>query len=94
MSALAKLIDFTTGLEKNKIYYRLEKSDNAIVVAIAIPGERWDARFLLDGSIELEKFLSDGEVADVTDELEKLLERAIREIDTARDRSWQEAPDA
>jgi hypothetical protein len=32
------------------------------MVMIAVPGERWEVEFLTDGSIEVEKFVSDGEI--------------------------------
>ena len=32
------------------------------MVIVAAPGERWEIEFLSDGSIEIEKFISTGEV--------------------------------
>ena len=55
-----KLIDFLEKLENNKIYYRLNKIRDSILVEIAVPGERWEVEFMADGEIVIEKFISDG----------------------------------
>lgn len=33
------------------------------MVTVAVPGERWEIEFLSDGSIEVEKFVSQGDIA-------------------------------
>lgn len=63
------LLHFLNRLEKNKIYYRLEKvRGEAIMVEVAVPGERWEVEFLEDGTVDVEKFVSDG--GDIYDEKE------------------------
>jgi hypothetical protein len=37
--------------------------DNAIMVIVAVPGERWEVEFCEDGSVEVERFISNGEIA-------------------------------
>ncbi|NJK52609.1 MAG: hypothetical protein HC772_00290 [Leptolyngbyaceae cyanobacterium CRU_2_3] len=37
--------------------------DEAVMVAIAVPGERWEIEFLGDGSVDVEKFVSHGDIA-------------------------------
>lgn len=32
------------------------------MVQITVPGERWEVEFLLDGTIEVERFKSDGAI--------------------------------
>ena len=32
------------------------------MVTVAVPGERWEVEFLNDGSVEVEKFVSNGEI--------------------------------
>jgi hypothetical protein len=32
------------------------------MVIVAVPGERWEIEFLSDGSVEVEKFISNGEI--------------------------------
>lgn len=41
------------------------------MVEIALPGQRWEVEFLEDGSVDIEKFISDGDMYDVA-ELETL----------------------
>ena len=57
-----KLLEFLDKLEKNKIYYRLNKVRDGIMVEITVPGERWEVEYIKDGSIDVEKFISDGEI--------------------------------
>lgn len=56
------LLDFLSKLEEHNIYYRLNKVRDAILVEIAVPGQRWEVEFFRDGSIEVEKFLTTGEI--------------------------------
>lgn len=59
-----KLVSFLQNLEQQKIVYTLaHHRDEAIMVIVAVPGERWEIEFLSDGSIEVEKFISNGEIA-------------------------------
>ena len=32
------------------------------MVLVTVPGERWEVEFLADGSVEVERFISDGEI--------------------------------
>lgn len=59
---MERLLDFLNKLEENHIYYRLNKVRDAIMVEVAIPGERWEVEFLRDGSIEVEKFITTAEI--------------------------------
>ncbi len=72
---MKKLLQFLTSLEKRNIHYQLEHNrDEFIMVNVAIPGERWEVEFSLDGEIEIEIFKNSKGV--FTDEklLRKLLE--------------------
>ncbi len=69
---LGKALDLLDQLEKLKIWYRLEKVRDALMVIITIPGERWEIEFFDDGHIEIERFISSGQISDETI-LEKLL---------------------
>jgi hypothetical protein len=40
--------------------------DEAILVEIAVPGERWEVEFFEDGSVEAEVFKSDGTIHDAS----------------------------
>lgn len=68
---MAELIKFLNELESRKIYYRLNKIRDSMMVEIAVPGQRWEVEFFADGNIEIEKFFSDGTLYDES-ELENL----------------------
>ncbi|KRE31596.1 hypothetical protein [Paenibacillus sp. Soil522] len=72
MAGLRELITFLNKLEDNNIFYKLNKVRNeAIMVEVAIPGQRWEIEFLEDGTVEVEKFINDGDFYNVK-ELESL----------------------
>ena len=63
----ARLLTFLNELRRGKIYYRLSQHrDDAIMVEVAVPGERWEVEFLDDGSVEAERFASDGTIRDAS----------------------------
>jgi hypothetical protein len=54
---LEKLLNFTQRLDAVKIHYRLSRPRNeAIMVEIAVPGERWEVEFFADSHVEVEVF--------------------------------------
>ena len=70
--AFTRLTAFLQSLERGKIHYTLQNCrDEAIMVLVTVPGERWEVEFLADGSVEIERFVSDGEIygADTLGEL-------------------------
>ncbi|MBQ6042505.1 MAG: hypothetical protein IJL41_00020 [Clostridia bacterium] len=70
---MKKLLHFLERLEQNKIYYRLNRIRDSILIEIAVPGERWEVEFFEDEHIEVERFKSDGNLYDGS-VLEKLFE--------------------
>jgi hypothetical protein len=47
------LLTFLNELRRVKIYYRLSQHrDDAIMVELAVPGERWEVEFLNDGTVD------------------------------------------
>jgi len=57
------LVAFLNQLEQKRISYTLAHNrEEAIMVLVAVPGERWEIDFLSDGSVEVEKFISTGEI--------------------------------
>ena len=68
---MKKLIDFLNKLEEKNIYYTLNKVRDAVMVEVAVPGERWEVEFFADGAVEVERFVSEGEICGES-ELEKL----------------------
>ena len=61
------LIDFLDKLESNKIYYKLNKVREGIMVEVAVPGERWEVEFFSEGDVQIEKFISEGEIFNATE---------------------------
>jgi hypothetical protein len=69
---LKEFITFLNKLEENSVFYKLNKIRNeAIMVEVAVPGQRWEIEFLEDGTVDIEKFISDKDMYDVN-ELETL----------------------
>ena len=64
MDHLERLIAFLDELEDKKIYYKLDKVRDAIMVEISIPGQKWEVEFMQDGTIEIEKFITTVEILD------------------------------
>jgi hypothetical protein len=57
------LTAFLQSLERGKIHYTLQSCrDEAMTVCVTVSGERWEVEFLTDGSVEVERFVSDGEI--------------------------------
>jgi hypothetical protein len=58
-----KLTMFLKQLEQEHIHYTLASHrDGAIMVLVTVPGERWEIEFFEDGSIDVERFISNGEI--------------------------------
>ena len=75
MDRLKDINKFLNFLEENKIYYRLNKiRHESILVEVAVPGQRWEIEFMEDGTLVIEKFLSDGSLYDES-ELQNLFEQ-------------------
>ena len=63
-STIKNLTDFLAKLKEAKIYYKLSDPTGAIMVEVAVPGERWEIEFHEDGQIGVEVFKSEGGVRD------------------------------
>jgi hypothetical protein len=64
-TSFQKLLDFLNKLGEQKVPYRLSSwREEAIMVELATPGERWEIEFFADGHVEVERFRSDGHIAD------------------------------
>ena len=61
MNSMTKLLDFLTQLKEHTIHYTLEHNrEEAMMVLIATPGERWEVEFFADNHVEVEVFRSPG----------------------------------
>ena len=74
-TAFQKLTSFLKQLDRARIGYTLgSQRDDVIMVMAAVPGERWEVEFFEDGSVEVERSISAGEICDES-VLEGLLAR-------------------
>ena len=56
-------VAFLEKLDHQRVSYTVAHNrEDTVTVFVALPGERWEIEFLSDGSIEIEKFLSSGEI--------------------------------
>jgi hypothetical protein len=70
------LNDFLNKLDEVGIFHKLDKvREEAVMVEVTVPGQRWEVEFMDDGSVEIEKFISDGDMYD-----EKELETLFRDF--------------
>ena len=61
---MKELFDFLDLLESRKIYFTLSRIRDSVLVEVSVPGERWEVEFFADGSIQVEKFKSEGIIYD------------------------------
>jgi hypothetical protein len=62
-NAFENLLQFLSRLEQANISYTLaHHRDEALMVVVAVPGERWEVEFFDDDSVEVERFVSNGEI--------------------------------
>lgn len=58
-----KLIKFLEQLAQRGVSYSLgHYREEAVLVSVVVPGERWEVEFLADGNVEIERFISRGEI--------------------------------
>jgi hypothetical protein len=73
MTALNTAARFCRELDRRHVSYDLRiVRDEALMMSVAVPGERWEIEFFDDGRIELERFVSQG-VAEAPEALAELL---------------------
>jgi hypothetical protein len=66
------IYDWVSKLKRANIHFAVATfRDDALMLQISVPGERWEAEFFPDGTVEVERFRSDGRIAgaDALDEL-------------------------
>ncbi|MGI8683589.1 MAG: hypothetical protein ACR2MO_00540 [Acidimicrobiales bacterium] len=69
-----EFLDFLERLTAARIHYTLDSvRSDAVMVRIAVPGERWEVEFLREGWMEVEVFRSSGGIQDST-ALDRLFE--------------------
>ena len=61
--AMVNLMKFCAALDQRHVRYELlVVRPEAIMVALAVPGERLEIEFFPDGLIEIERFISKGDL--------------------------------
>lgn len=61
---MKELFDFLDLLESRRIYFTLSRIRDSVLVEVSVPGERWEVEFFADGSVQVEKFKSEGIIYD------------------------------
>jgi hypothetical protein len=60
-----EVIQFLERLQSEAINYSLSTiRPKALLVSVTVPGQRWEIEFFVDGTVEIEKFVSDGTIFD------------------------------
>jgi hypothetical protein len=70
---MRELLQFLDRLDDARIAYHLEHVRDSVMIAVAVPGERWEIEFFDDGHVEIEIFRSDGTIIHDPGRLEELL---------------------
>jgi predicted ester cyclase len=74
MTSLAQVLQFLAELQKRKIHYQLGSfRDDALMVRVDVPNQRWEVEFLVGGEIEVEIFDKSSGVTNIS--LEELLRK-------------------
>ncbi len=62
-NSLQSVLDFVAALRSAKLFFHIEcHRDEAIMIRVDVPGERWEVEFFADGNMEVERFVSSGGV--------------------------------
>lgn len=64
LTAFGKLLLFLERLDESKVWYKLDRVRDALMVTVTLPGERWEIEFFDDGVVEIERFVSTGTIED------------------------------
>jgi hypothetical protein len=57
------LFDWMNKLKAAKIHFTMASfRDDAVMLQVSVPGERWEVEFFSDGTIEVERFRSTGSI--------------------------------
>ena len=60
-----RLLDFIGRLDAAHLSHRLTLiRPDSVCVEVVVPGERWEVEFMQNGGVEVERFISNGDIAD------------------------------
>ncbi|PZS31129.1 MAG: hypothetical protein DLM58_12380 [Pseudonocardiales bacterium] len=58
-----RLLDLLNRLDAAHVYYKLDHTrPDSVLIEISLPGWRWEVEFMADGSLDIERFRSTGDV--------------------------------
>ncbi|NJO83520.1 MAG: hypothetical protein HC828_12335 [Blastochloris sp.] len=57
-----KVLAFLDRLEAVNLWYNLTHVRDSIMVKVFVPGEIWEVEFFEDGHVEVERFVSTGDI--------------------------------
>jgi len=78
IEVFGQLLDFLNRLDAAHVRYALGHTrPESVMVDLSLPGWRWEVEFMLDGSVEIERYQS---VSGVDDD-PQLLEELLADID-------------
>ena len=66
--SLGKALAFLDRLEQLKLWYHIIHVRDSLMIVVTVPGQRWEIEFFEDGSIDIERFVSSGEVKHISDQ--------------------------
>jgi hypothetical protein len=76
-SVFGRLLDFLNRLDQAHISYQLRNTrPDSVMIDISLPGWRWEVEFMVDGSIDIERYRSVAGVENDPGLLETLFEDA------------------
>lgn len=59
------IFEFLNQLKSSNIYFNLNYiRENAIMIEISVPGQRWEVEFFANGTVEVERFRSENGIED------------------------------
>jgi hypothetical protein len=78
IEVFGQLLDFLNRLGSAHVHYALAHTrPESVMVDISLPGWRWEVEFMLDGSIEIERYQS----VSGADDDRRLLEELLANVD-------------
>lgn len=72
-----RLLDFLNRLDRAHIFYKLDRTrPDSVMIDISLPGWRWEVEFMVDGSIDIERYESVAGVENDPGLLERMFDAA------------------
>lgn len=63
----AQFLEFRQRLNAAGIHHRvIDIRDESLAIEVVVPGQHWEVEFMENGGVEVERFISNGEISDVS----------------------------